>query len=452
MDLALVSIFDDEFSPPLGLMSIATYLQKHNYNIKIIDINYDNVVKEINNYDIDIIGFSSMTHHYKKAIDFANHFDDRLSSRVVFIGGVHISMLPSSLSPVFDYGIIGEGEHTILDILSQKKVSTIDGIAYADKGKIKTTKPRGRIRHLDSIPIPDRSLINKKYFKKRWISGELRKAIGTTMLTSRGCPYRCKFCSTSRFWGRVRFHSPERVHTEVKYLHEEFGVEHIQIWDDLFTQNIERLEKIADLLEKDDLNKEVSFHCHPRANLMSDELCKLLKRINVTTLNFGFESGSEKVLNYLKGGSVTVEDNKKAILLGKEHGFSVVGSLMFGSPGESIEDMEQTLKFIDFAKKNGADNLWHFVTTPFPGTPIWELAKDRGAVSNDMDWNLLKHTNINRPLLLDDDIDLEDFKKTFNRAKRKIYAMRLTRKNWLKSKILHDRGRLFSRIRCEFNN
>ncbi|MDP6613165.1 MAG: hypothetical protein QF673_04025, partial [Candidatus Hydrothermarchaeota archaeon] len=91
----------------------------------------------------------------------------------------------------------------------------------------------------------------------------------------------------------------------------------------------------------------------------------------------------------------------RAVILGKKYGFSVVGSLIFGSPGERIDDMRKTLVFIDFFDKNRGDNLWHFVMTPFPGTPIWEIAKERGKVSDDMDWDLLRHQNIDKPLLLD---------------------------------------------------
>jgi radical SAM superfamily enzyme YgiQ (UPF0313 family) len=169
----------------------------------------------------------------------------------------------------------------------------------------------------------------------------------------------------------------------------------------------------------------------------------------VTTINFGFESGSEKILHYLKGGSVTVEDNRRAVLLGKKHGLSVVGSLIFGSPGETIDDMKETLKFIDFFDKNGGDNLWHFVMTPFPGTPIWELAKERGKVSSDMDWSLLRHHNIDKPMLLEPGIDIEDFKRIYNEAEEKIFRLRASRKGWVLRKVSNDPIRLIKRAKRE---
>ncbi|MDP6459383.1 MAG: radical SAM protein, partial [Candidatus Hydrothermarchaeota archaeon] len=204
---------------------------------------------------------------------------------------------------------------------------------------------------------------------------------------------------------------------------------------------------IAKLFKQEGISGRVTFHCHPRANLMDDETCRLLKELGVTTINFGFESGSERMLHYLKGGSVTVEDNKRAVILGKKYGFSVVGSLIFGSPGERIDDMRKTLVFIDFFDKNRGDNLWHFVMTPFPGTPIWEIAKERGKVSDDMDWDLLRHQNIDKPLLLDPGVDLEEFKRIFNDVEERIYRLRASRKGWIMRKILKDPLRLVKRVK-----
>jgi|TARA_B100001971_G_C18241228_1_gene571076 radical SAM superfamily enzyme YgiQ (UPF0313 family) len=459
MKLALISLIRDEFAPPLGLASIATYLKEFTsqYKIRIFDANYDNIFRDVEKFSPDIVGISSMSHYYKEAIDTAQRIKQD-NDCYTFIGGVHISSLPNSLSPNFDVGVIGEGEDTLRDLLklydktsqfSQSDLKKINGIIYWNNKRINKTAPRNQIYPLDNIPLIDRDFLNSKYFRKRWIAGEMRKAVGATMLTSRGCPYRCIFCNTSRFWQKLRFNSPERVYTEVKYLIEKYNVEHIQIWDDLFTINRKRLEDILHLIEKGGISKKVTFHCHPRANLMNDRLCKILKSLGVTTINFGFESGSNKMLNYLKGGSVNLEDNQRALILGKKYDFSVVGSLIFGSPGESIQDMEETLEFIDFFDKNGGDNLWHFIMTPFPGTPLWKIAEERGYVSDNMNWDLLRHNNLNVPTLLDDNINQDEFKKIFNLAGDRIYQLRASRKGWLIRKILKDPVRLVRVVKQE---
>jgi radical SAM superfamily enzyme YgiQ (UPF0313 family) len=149
-----------------------------------------------------------------------------------------------------------------------------------------------------------------------------------------------------------------------------------------------------------------------------------MKEIKIKVVNFGFESGSDKVLNYLKAGSVSVEMNKKAVLLCTKHQIKVYGSLMYGSPTETIEDMEKTNDFIDFCIKNNATNIWSFVATPFPATPFWEIALKRGKVSNKMNFDLLTHHNLSSPLLLNPEISPNDFQKVFLKGRKKLRGLR----------------------------
>jgi anaerobic magnesium-protoporphyrin IX monomethyl ester cyclase len=187
----------------------------------------------------------------------------------------------------------------------------------------------------------------------------------------------------------------------------------IQIWDDLFTINLPRLIKIKDKLR---LGKLVKFNCQPRPNLVTDELCLLLKDLNVTTGIFGFESGCDKVLGYLKRDTVTVEQNKKAIQLFRKHKIGIQGSVVFGSPGETIEDMYTTLDFIDYCYSQGVERLWAFVLTPFPGTELWQ---DRFS-----DWDRLAMQDDDNPLLLDKSVDIKEFHKVFRLAQDKIKKFR----------------------------
>ena len=241
------------------------------------------------------------------------------------------------------------------------------------------------------------------------------------MLTGRGCPYRCRFCSTAIFWNKVRFHSAEHVCDEIKMLIERYHVDSILIWDDLFTTSKKRTREIAGILKKEGLTEKAIFSVQARANLIDDDTCAVLKDMNVNSVGFGFESGSNKVLNYLKNGSVTVEQNKNAILTCKKYGLKVTGSLMFGNPGETIEDMKKTLELIDFMGQNGADLIWTFVTKPLPGTEFWEIAKNRGKVSDDMDWNILEQTEDSNPLMLDDGISKDEFRNIIEDARSRSF-------------------------------
>lgn len=439
MKLGLINLVSEGQSPPMGLVSIATYLKEYmNFeNIRIIDINVEDALNGVKKYNPDVVGISSMTVNYSHAIKLAKDIRQKLEIPII-VGGVHISTLPSTLTREFDIGVIGEGEQTMLELMELyekkgfdgKSLNGISGITFLDNGRQKVTKKRELITPIDKIPILDRAFLDKSYFEPRkTLDGKVK--IEAHMMTSRGCPYRCVFCSTSVFWEHVRFNSAKRVVDEVKELIEKYNVQAINIWDDLFGVNKIRLRNIANKFQEEKINEKVVFSCQPRANLVNDELCQILKDMGVVSVNFGFESGSQKILNYLKKGSVSVEDNKNAIKLCKKYGFLVGGSLMFGSPGETIQDMEDTLNFIKFMKQNNVDLVWSFVTTPFPGTEIWDIAKERGKVNDEMDWNTLSHHNAENPLLLDESIDKKEFKKIFikGRAQLKYFE----RKHWMRT-------------------
>jgi radical SAM superfamily enzyme YgiQ (UPF0313 family) len=435
MKLALVNVFKDFGAPPMGLVYLATYLKEYaNFeDTKIIDVNVHDVFHELKRYKPDLIGISAMTVAYNRAIQLANKIkqDSDLSEVPILIGGVHISTLPTSLDKSFDIGIVGEGEQTLLELVQlyekygafeKNQLQDIKGIVYHNKGKLVITEKRELITPLDKLPIPDRSFLDPLYFEPQEVFFTAKYGRVAHILTTRGCPYKCVFCSTTMFWQTVRAHSVEHVYNEVAELVDKYKVDSIQIWDDLFTYNKKRLREIVKIFKENRITEKVQLSCQSRANLVDDELCGILKELNIKCVGFGFESGSEKNLKYLKKGSVKVEQNINAAKICKRHGFKVMGSLMFGSPGETIEDMKQTLAFIDTMKEIDVDLMWAFVTTPFPGTEIWKIAKERGVVSEDMDWDQLNHSNIDNPMVLDPSVDIEEFKKVFEDAKQKIFV------------------------------
>jgi len=438
--IALVSLQQDaERVPPVGLIYIATYLKEklgiEKNNIKIFDKNFDdNIENKVKEFNPDILGLSAMTVQYTEVINFSKKIKLYNRKTKIILGGVHISSLPESLDKCFDLAVIGEGELTFLELIklylkkekfSKPDLKKIKSIIFWDNEKLIQTPIRLPI-DLDILPFPDFSFVSRRYFEAEEIPGIASTGIKTYIITSRGCPYRCVFCSTSRFWKNVRFHSAEYVARLVKKAIDEYNANFIKVMDDLFTVSVSRLLEIKKEFDKlRILEKIKGVECQPRANLINDEMCEAMKQLKIKTINFGFESGSEKVLKYLKQGSVTVQDNKKAILLCKKYGFKVYGSLMFGSPGETINDMEKTLDFIDFATKNKADYIWSFISTPFPDTPFWDIALKKGKVSNNMNFSVLAHHNIDNPMLLDDNIDKKEFKKIFLRGRKKLRKLKI---------------------------
>jgi len=403
--------------PPLGLGYLASSLRKEfgpdQFIFKIVDRAIENEIKD---FSPDVIGISSVSQNYNRAIEYARIA--KTYNLPVIIGGVHISALPSTLTNDMDVGVIGEGEETIIDIINlfvekghfdEKRLSKIEGIVFRTKGEIVVTAKRKPIEPLDKIPTPDRDL-----------SGTTQ---ATYMFTSRGCPYNCSFCASSRFWGKVRFFSAEYVVNEIKQLIDRYKVKEISFQDDLLTANKPRIKRILELLKKENIIGRVKFVCNVRSNIVTDELVLLLKEMNVKAVGMGLESGSPKTLEYLKGNNISIHDHINAITIFRKHGIEPYAGFIIGSPQESKQDVLETLSFI---KENRLMSFDLHVLTPFPGTPVWEYAKTRNLVNEDMDWDILNvnfKSNSDKAIILSEKLTRAEicglFSK-FAKCKRKI--------------------------------
>lgn len=337
-------------------------------------------------------------------------------------------MLPTSLHKVFDVGVIKEGWKSLLELirlyLSKREFNHLDlskirGIVYYSGEKLLINECEPQLKSLDDVPIIDYNLINPKYFLKKPIIETYSYGVQIAILTSIGCPYNCRFCSSRAFWKTVRYYPINHVVEEIKTLVNDFHVTHIDFIDDLFFINKNRMREIYEALKKEGLIGRFTIGCQGRVDLLDEEVCKLLKKMNCKIIEFGFESGSNKVLKYLKRGNTTVEDNKKAILLCKKFGFIVYGNVILGSPIESLKDINDTKDFIKFAKKAGTDRIYASILVPYPGTEMWELAKKRGTVDDyDMNWDRLSFYEKDRPHLLNKSINLEVFQKKYKEIKK----------------------------------
>jgi len=413
--------------PSLGLAYLASSLRKefgyHRIEFKIAD---RAVEREIGQFSPDIIGISSVSQNYNRAIEYA-----RIAKKYnlpVIVGGVHISALPATLTSDMDVGVIGEGEETIIDLFNlfaekghfaSERLAKIKGVVFRRNGKIVVTEERKPIEPLDKIPLPARDLL------------EIKES--TYMFTSRGCPYRCTFCASCRFWGKVRFFPPEYVVNEVKVLVHKYGVKEISFSDDLFMANKARLKTIVQLLKNEAILDKVRFACNARSNIVTDELVLLLKQMNVKAIGMGLESGSPKTLEYLKGKNISAQDHANAIATFRRHGIEPHASFIIGSPQESKEDILQTLSFI---KEKRLPSFDLYVLTPFPGTPVWQYARARNLVSEDMDWDILNvnfKSNADKAVILSEKLTRTEIRKLFwmfVKCKKKMNKKAKSKQTW----------------------
>lgn len=422
--------------PPLGIAYLASYIKKYIgfHDIRIVDKSKD-YFQAIKKLQPDIVGVGYCTMDASYAEKLAEKIKSELNIPVI-AGGQHISQIPHTLNKSFDLCVMGEGESTFNDLMniylkkgefSYQDLKAIRGIGFHGNDNIIVNEKRPLIDPIDSIPFPERDLFAmKKYLSPRRSVSDKRLSRGTHMFTSRGCPFHCVFCSSSHFWNIIRYNSAEYVVEEMRMLVDKYKVEGILLFDDLFAGNVDRMIRILQLMKENGLKDKLNFRCYTRVQFLADEnRCKIMKDIGITDVSLGFESASQRILSYLKRGNVTIENSKKAVENAKKYGFAVHGCFILGSPMETKEDILKTLEFI---KNNPMDTIDLCVLTPLPGTELWNYAKEKGVVKDDMDFSILntEPANLDNIIYLNETMKKEEFEKYFNLVKKEVDNLNLS--------------------------
>ncbi|MCL5037912.1 MAG: B12-binding domain-containing radical SAM protein [Chloroflexi bacterium] len=374
----------EEMVTPMGLLYLAAYIEK--YFPEKVDFEIKTALNYSPENDADLIGISSMTRYFPRAVEFARKTKQKREVPVI-IGGHHITALPHTLPDCFDIGVLGEGEETFLELLTlfkdkkafpPEELEKIRGIAFHRDGKAEITPPRPLITDMDRIPFPKRELWNVEE-KVKFIS------------SSRGCPFSCIFCALAHS-GHRRF-SADYVVREVMHVKERYNPDLIIFQDDLFMLNRKRLVEIAAGLKEKGIVKNTHFGVTLRADLIDEETVNLLNEMNAAIVYMGIESGSERILNYLKSGNLKLSQVEEALDMLHEKGIKVEGSFILGAPMETRDDLLATYKFILNKFQEGKLSFAGInLITPYPGSQVWEYAKKLGAVSENMDFSSLNLT------------------------------------------------------------
>ena len=402
--------------PALGLgYLIATLRREFGERVEMMLVE-DDVEETLRTWRPDLLAISSVSQNFNLAKAYARL--GRAAGVPVIVGGYHITELPDSLSPDMDVGVIGEGEHAICELvqlvldeggLPQDRLADMAGLVFRTDGETVLTPPREVIgkngKTLDELPMPDRSMMKVRPH--------------SNMLPSRGCPYNCTFCASTRFWPNIRYFSPEAMIEEVKHLRDNHGVRYITFHDDLFIANVKRLEGFHELVLREGFPKQgFRFSCASSATRITDDMARMLKEMNFVSVSMGLESGNQEVLTRLKGRAFKVDTNEAAVQTLHRHGIHPHASFIIGEPQETLEQMEETYQFI---KRNPLSLVNIYVLTPLPGTPVWHDAKAKGLVSDDMDWDLLNisfELDWQRVILVSDVVNREDLHGMYQRLRR----------------------------------
>jgi anaerobic magnesium-protoporphyrin IX monomethyl ester cyclase len=362
--------------PPLGLAYLAACLLKNDtdLHIEIIDgsiLDQDEYYKKISNIEADIIGVSTTIVELSQALMIPNMVKEKDTKFI--IGGPGAVDLPSSRFYDSGYSVIcyGESEKTIVELVDAIKngqpMEDIKGISYLDKGFEIKTPPREPIKILDEIPFPARELLDMEKYLSTF-----KKNLGVriaSIISSRGCPFSCRFCDKTPFGDKIRFMSASRIIEEMKILYEVYGAEMVFFEEDLFTINRRRVLEFCRLMEKNLPGR--LWGAQSRVDTVDKEMLAQMKHAGCKYLIFGVESGSQKILDLL-GKGITIEQIENAFKWAKEIGIEAGMFLMIGIPGETQEDIEMTKRIMAKSEPAFLDVA---PLTPIPGTKIYEMTK-----------------------------------------------------------------------------
>lgn len=386
LKIALVNPRVESYSstlPPLGLLYIAAVLEQHGFCPRVFDLSpYDDRdLSSIVDYNPDIIGMTVLTDYWHRAKHVAARIKKLMPKALFIIGGVHVTALPEeSLSELnADLGVIGEGELTMLELCEHVTAGidwhNVKGILYRNgNNEIIRTPSRSFIDDLDTIPHPARHLLPfENYLVPPGIIRGHWSERSTTMMTSRGCPFSCIWCGSQCTFGhKVRDRSIDNIISEIELLIQQYRIDTIWFVDDTFTLKKQRVLEFCRRLEERKI--KLTWGCQAHVKTVDEEMFRVMKKAGLVQLDFGVESGSDKVLCALKKNS-SAAAVRKAFEIARQVGVRTTATFMFGSPTETEEDVEATMRL---AKEIRPDFVSAFFITPYPGTELMDLVNQNG--------------------------------------------------------------------------
>lgn len=375
---------------PLGIYYLASYLRKNGYDVRVCDAEAEKLTLEdilyiIQDYRPSAVGIGSTTVAFHRALELANAVKTLSGDLTVVLGGPHVtSNSDHALSfSAFDYGVIGEGEITFLELLNAlsagASVGNIPGIAFRNAaGQVVKTTPREYIRDLDTLPFPAYDLV-KDFALYAPPPSNYRTLPVMNIITSRGCPNDCTFCDRNIFGKKYRERSAQNVFDEIRFLHENFHVRELAFVDDTFLINKERVIALFDMIRQAGLN--FPWTCMARINNVTYDFLRYLRDNGCWNIAFGIESSDEGILKVIRK-NITPERVRVVTDWCHELNIETKGFFIVGHPTETIETIDKT---IDFATSLKLDAVVVTINTPIPGSQQYAEAHQYGTLDT-TDW------------------------------------------------------------------
>jgi len=421
--------------PPLGLLYVGAALERAGYSVKVLDCTFLSGVEEakeaLRRLSPRLVGIYSMITFARHAIAMAREARG-LGVPVVF-GGPDPSLDPGKYlgRRAGDFVVIGEGEVTAVELvnclLNGSDPRGVKGVAFIrEDGGISQTPRREPIQDLDLAPFPDRSLVENERYRRVWL--EDHGFAMTLIITSRGCPFGCHFCSNhvAPFGRRYTYRSPSNVVSELDEVVNDYGYDRVWFADDVFTINRRRTLALCEEIVR--RGPRFTWSCLTRADLVDEEVLKAMKRAGCDIIYFGVESGSQRMLD-LMNRAMTVQEIVEGTLAAKRAGIRIHTFLLLGFPGETYSSIQDTIRIV---KRISPDEFSFTIAYPLPGTELFRRVE---LLSDEVEW---MNQGENR-LLFKSDIPEKALKFAIWKMKYEFYAHRRAARGqrvfWLLGKV-----------------
>lgn len=381
---------------PLGILYVAAVMRQAGHQVQVFDPFFGDkkFIRQVVKFKPDLIGLSILTATYDTARKLVVTFRRQLPKTLICAGGVHPTILPQQTLKELnlDFVVYGEGEYTLREacqrLANGRTLANVKGVVYKNDGRIITNSPRELIANLDELPFPARDLLEaENYLIPPGYIRSYLLARTLTMYTSRGCPGNCTFCSSHLLFGRfTRRRSVGNVLEELKLIKDKYRLDGVYFMDDTFNVDQKWVGEFCRQKRQQKIN--IIWGCQTRVNTVNSRILNKMRQAGCVQVDFGVESGSDKVLAAYKKGQ-TAKMIKKAFRLAKKAKLRTFATLMIGSPVEKNADIKKSEKLL---KEIAPDYTHISFCTPLPGTELYQQAVKMGWVPKDFgnQWDFIQ--------------------------------------------------------------
>ena len=419
-------------SAPLGLLSVAAYAEQRGAAVRVLDVNaeglsFRDIEQVVREERPPWVGFTAVTAQITSTHRIAGIVKSVSPESKVVVGGVHVTAMADEVlrDPNIDYCVRGEGEKPMSALVDGQPLESIGGLSFRGTNPLQPIQhnPQAKpIEDLDSLPTPAYHLVPFELYKPA--VGAYRRLPTINMTMTRGCPGKCTFCNSAETALRTR--SASHVVDEIQELQRRYGIREVSFYDDTFTIYKRNVVELCDLIVKRGI--DLTWSCFARTDCVSPSLLAKMRRAGCHQILFGIESADPEILATIRK-PIDIEQTRTAVAMVQRAGIAVRAAFMFGNPGETVESIRRT---IDFAIDLNPDLAIFNITTPYPGTQMFDWARRNGHLRT-LDWEEydLANSVLDLPTISSEQID-----RMYKVAYREFYF----RPSYLVRRLFRMRG------------